>query len=71
MKGYLTEFGEWTSATTELDIPEKHILAAAIKGEPGELFYFTIEEGEPEDKYSTRPAYLYKTDYAGNIILKK
>ena len=50
MKGYLTEFGEWTSATTELDIPEKHILAAAIKGEPGELFYFTIEEGEPEDK---------------------
>lgn len=61
---------EWDSTAAELEVPNGHVLAAATKGEDGEIFYFTIEEGEPDNKRSTREAYLYKADYAGNTILK-
>lgn len=71
MKGYITEFLEWTAPYVELEVPEGHVLAAATKGESGEIFYFTIQEDEGEDKRSTVDAFLYKADYAGNVIKKK
>lgn len=67
----MSEINEWSISSVEIEVPAKHILAAATNGEPGEIFYFTIEEGEPADKFSTRPAYFYKADYAGNVIKKK
>ena len=69
-KGYITEFFEWDTKTSEFEITEGHVLGSAIKGEDGEIFYFTIEEGEPADKFSTREAFLYKIDYEGNIKKK-
>jgi hypothetical protein len=54
----------------ELDVPEGHKLAAAIKGEPGEIIYFTVESGSPGDKFSTREAYFYRVDYKGNVLKK-
>jgi hypothetical protein len=61
---------EWDSTAVELEITQGHVLAAATKGESGEIYYFTIEEGESDNKHSSREAYLYKADYAGNTIVK-
>lgn len=47
-----------------------HILGAAIKGEQGELYYFTVEDGEPDDKTSIREAFLYRINYDGEILKK-
>lgn len=41
---------EWDSTAVELEITQGHVLAAATKGESGEIFYFTIEEGESDNK---------------------
>jgi len=66
----LTELFEWSQTTVELEIPDGHQLGAAIKGEPGEIYYFTVEEGESEDTASIRDAFLYKVDYEGNVLKK-
>lgn len=68
--GYITEFKEWETQTFKFEIPNRHVLGAATKGEDGEIFYFTIEEGEPDDKSSTREAYFYLMDYEGNQLKK-
>jgi hypothetical protein len=68
--GKLTEFFEWSETTIDLEVPAYHVLAAATKGEPGEIIYFTVEYGEPDEKTSVRDAYLYKVDYQGNVLKK-
>lgn len=70
-KGQLTELSDWSQETIEFEIPQDHILGAAIKGESGEIYYFTIEEGSPSDKYSIRDAYIFKVNYQGDVITKK
>jgi hypothetical protein len=68
--GKLTELFEWSETTIDLEVPFNHVLAASTRGEPGEIIYFTVEQGEPAEKASIRDAYLFKVDYQGNILKK-
>lgn len=40
-KGKLTQFFEWSQKTVEFEILEGQQLGSAIKGDEGEIIYFT------------------------------
>mgnify|MGYP001046042624 CR=1 FL=1 len=66
--GKLTVLG---GQTIDLEVDQGFILGAATNGNAGEFYYVTIEDGQNEDKVTTRQAYMIHAKLDGSIILKK